>query len=146
MNWGMKIVISFVCFVGLLVTMVYVSVSTDFYLVADDYYEQELAYEDQIQRMKNVNGLAEKPDFKLIRNERKAELTFPLAVREGMQEGKLSFFRSSNAQLDKTFDLVFDANGVQVFDMNGLASGAWKIKIEWKSKGKEYYKELDIVI
>jgi len=30
--------------------------------------------------------------------------------------------------------------------MNMLASGAWKVKIEWKSKGTEYYQELNIVI
>lgn len=146
MNWGIKIVISFVCFIGLLVTLVYVSVSTDFYLVADDYYEQELAYEDQIQRIKNVNSLAEKPDFKLIRNEGKAELKFPISVMQAMEEGKISFFRSANASLDKEFDLVFDENGVQVFDMKKLASGAWKVKIEWKSKGTEYYQEINIVI
>ena len=146
MNWGTKIVISFVCFVGLLVTLVYVSVSTDFYLVSDNYYEQELAYEDQIQRMKNVNGLAEKPDFKLLRNEGKAELRFPVSVMQAMEEGSISFFRSADARLDKKFDLVFDESGVQVFDIKKLASGAWKVKIEWKSKGTEYYQELNIVI
>ncbi|WP_339698715.1 FixH family protein [uncultured Roseivirga sp.] len=146
MNWGIKIVISFVCFVGLLVTLVYVSVSTDFYLVADNYYEQELAYESQIQRIKNVNGLAEKPDFKLVRSERKAELRFPLSVMKAMEEGKISFFRSANARLDKEFDLVFDETGLQTFDMKSLASGAWKVKIEWKSKGTEYYQELNIVL
>ncbi|KYG80706.1 FixH protein [Roseivirga ehrenbergii] len=146
MNWGTKIVISFVCFVGLLVTMVYVSVSTDFYLVADNYYEQELDYESQIQRMKNVNSLAEKPNFKLVRNEGKAELRFPVSVMKAMEEGKISFFRSANASLDKEFDLVFDETGLQTFDMNMLASGAWKVKIEWKSKGTEYYQELNIVI
>ncbi|KYG76548.1 FixH family protein [Roseivirga echinicomitans] len=146
MNWGTKIVISFVCFVGLLVTLVYVSVSTDFYLVSDNYYEQELAYEDQIQRMKNVNSLAEKPDFKLLRNEGKAELRFPVSVMQAMEEGSISFFRSADARLDKEFDLVFDESGVQVFDTKKLASGAWKVKIEWKSKGTEYYQELNIVI
>tara|TARA_A100000171_G_C2117774_1_gene138898 strand:- start:100 stop:540 length:441 start_codon:yes stop_codon:yes gene_type:complete len=146
MNWGIKIVISFVCFVGLLVTLVYVSVSTDFYLVADNYYEQELAYESQIQRIKNVNGLAEKPDFKLVRSDGKAELRFPLSVMKAMEEGKISFFRSANARLDKEFDLVFDENGLQTFDMKSLASGAWKVKIEWKSKGTEYYQELNIVL
>ncbi|WP_323757327.1 FixH family protein [Roseivirga sp.] len=146
MNWGAKIVISFVCFVGLLVTMVYVSVSTDFYLVADNYYEQELDYESQIQRMKNVNSLAEKPDFKLVRIESKAELRFPLSVMKAMEEGKISFFRSANARMDKEFDLVFDETGLQIFDTKKLASGAWKVKIEWKSKGTEYYQEFNIVI
>lgn len=146
MNWGIKIIISFVCFLGLLITLVYVSVSTDFYLVADNYYEQELAYEDQIQRIKNVNNLSEKPDFKVIRNEGVAKLRFPISVAQAMEEGKISFFRSANAGLDKEFDLIFDDNGVQVFDLRKLASGAWKVKIKWKSKGREYYQELNIVI
>lgn len=146
MNWGNKIIVAFICFIGMIFTLVYISVNTDFYLVADNYYEQELAYEEQIQRIKNVNGLSEQPTFDLNRSEESAELTFPASIKESMKEGSVSFVRASNANLDQSFLLKLDENGKQKIDLKGFTTGAWKIKIEWKSAGREFYKEINIVI
>ena len=68
MNWGVKIVISFVFFIGLLFGLVYISMNQDISLVSENYYEQELAYEDQIQRIKNTNNLEEGLALKMVRN------------------------------------------------------------------------------
>ncbi|MFT6828423.1 MAG: hypothetical protein ACJAZV_001716 [Roseivirga sp.] len=146
MNWGHKIIVAYICFIGMIFTLVYISVNTDFYLVADNYYEQELAYEDQIQRIKNVNGLSEQPTFDLNRSEVSAELTFPSSIIESMKEGSVSFVRASNANLDQSFPLKLDENGKQKIDLKSFTTGAWKIKIEWKSAGREFYKEINIVI
>ena len=146
MSWGNKILVSFIVFVGILFTMVYVSVNTEFNLVEENYYEQELAYESQIQRMKNHEGLAEKPAFKLDRRNLKAKLNFPKAVAEGMKEGSVLFYRSSTAKYDKTFDLKLDENGLFQVDISQFPIGAWKIKLNWKDADKEYYKEIDFVI
>ncbi|PIQ50272.1 MAG: hypothetical protein COW03_00585 [Cytophagales bacterium CG12_big_fil_rev_8_21_14_0_65_40_12] len=146
MNWGNKIIVAFICFIGMISTLVYISVNTDFYLVADNYYEQELAYEEQIQRIKNANGLNEQPTLDLNRSEVNAKLAFPVAMVDGINEGTVSFVRASNANLDQSFPIKLDENGIQSFDLKDFTSGAWKIKIEWKSSGREYYKEFNIVI
>jgi hypothetical protein len=146
MNWGNKIIVAFICFIGMISTLVYISLNTDFYLVADNYYEQELAYEDQIQRIKNVNGLSEQPIFDFKRSEKLAEFTFPTSISKTMNEGKITFVRASNANLDQTFLIKLNEEGKHVVDMKAFTSGAWKIQIEWKAAGREFYKELKIVI
>ncbi len=146
MSWGNKILVSFILFVGIIFTMVYVSVNTEFNLVEENYYEQELAYEDQIQRIKNHDGLAEKPVFNLDRMNLKAELNFPSEIANALKEGTVLFYRSSTAKFDKTFDLMLDENGQFQVDISQFPIGAWKIKLNWKDADKEYYKEIDFVI
>lgn len=146
MNWGKKIILSFVLFIGLIFTLVYISVNTDFYLVEEDYYEQELAYEDQIQRIKNHDSLADKPIFKIDRREFTAALTFPSELVDQMVEGSILFYRSNSARLDKKFDLSLNEEGEFVVDISKFSVGAWKVKIKWADGQKEYYKEIAFVI
>lgn len=146
MNWGKKIILSFVVFIGVLFTLVYISVNTDFYLVEEDYYAQELAYEDQIQRIKNHDSLADKPVFKIDRREFTAALTFPTELVGNMIEGSVLFYRSNTAELDKEFTLDFNEEGEFVVDISKFAVGAWKLKIKWSDSDKEYYKEVAFVI
>ena len=59
MNWGTKITLSFIAFVGIIITMVVISMRQDISLVAKDYYVQEIAYQDQIDRIRNNHDLGE---------------------------------------------------------------------------------------
>ncbi|OEK00164.1 hypothetical protein BFP97_00915 [Roseivirga sp. 4D4] len=146
MNWGKKIILSFVVFFIVLFTLVYVSVNTDFYLVEEDYYEQELAYEDQIQRIKNHDALAEKPVFEIDRRAFTAGLKFPTELTEDMLNGTVVFYRSNSAKLDREFELELNEAGEFVVDISRFAVGAWKMKINWTDGEKEYYKEVAFVI
>lgn len=146
MNWGNKIILAFVCFIAMIFTLVYISVNTDFYLVTDNYYEQELAYEEQIQRIKNANGLSDQPTFNFNRNELLAEFTFPASISDGMKEGKITFVRASNANLDQIFPIKLNEQGIHTIELQQFAKGAWKIQLEWKSAGREFFKEINFVI
>lgn len=146
MNWGTKIIIAFICFIGVISTMVYISVNQKIGLVAENYYEQELAYEDQIQRIKNNNALSQQIEFKLNRQTYKASFIYPEEIKNIFNKGTIQFFRASNAKLDQEFKMVIGANGQQVIDINGFRTGLWTIKIRWESEEKEYYKELSLVL
>ncbi len=146
MNWGFRIVMAFVFFVGVLVAMVYISVNQDVSLVAENYYEEELAYEDQIQRIKNSNALVEQIEFKLNRQTWLAEFEYPDELKADFVEGKIHLFRPSNAKLDKEYIMLLGKEGVQKIDLKTFSAGLWKVKINWKSKEKEYYKELNLVL
>ena len=65
MNWGTKIVFSFIAFAGLIITMVVISMRQDVSLVAKDYYVQEIAYQDQIDKIQNQKALESEPTIKL---------------------------------------------------------------------------------
>jgi nitrogen fixation protein FixH len=146
MNWGTKIIIAFVCFIGVIFTMVYISMNQNISLVAENYYEEELAYEDQIQRIKNNNELAHQIEFKLDRKTFEASFIYPSEIKESFQKGTIQFFRASDAKLDKEFVMTPRTEGGQKIGLDGFRTGLWTIKIKWESKDKEYYKELSLVL
>jgi nitrogen fixation protein FixH len=146
MSWGTKIIIAFVCFIGVLFTLVYISMNQNISLVAENYYEEELAYEDQIQRIKNSNALAQQIEFKLDRKAYEASFVYPSEIKGIFQKGTIQFFRASDARLDKEFVMTPRTEGGQKIDMTGFRTGLWSIKMKWESKDKEYYKELSLVL
>ncbi|WP_420387637.1 FixH family protein [Roseivirga sp.] len=146
MNWGNRIILAFVLFFGVVFTMVYISMNTEFSLVADNYYEQELAYEDQINRIRNVNNLAEKPEFSIDRSALKVSLKFPEAIAEGIKEGKVKFYRSSSSRHDQETELQLNEDMEYVKDISQMVTGAWKIQLFWTDGEKEYYQEIEFVI
>ncbi len=146
MNWGKGIILAFIGFFGVIFTLAYISMQQDISLVADNYYEQELAYEDQIERIKNTDGLTKKPAISVDKKQGQAKLKFPSELKGSVYEGSIQFFRPSSAALDQTFDILLDEEGFQTFDISRFPRGLWKVKISWKSKNREYYNEATMIL
>jgi nitrogen fixation protein FixH len=145
MNWGTRIFLAFVVFAGIIITMVVISMRQPVGLVAKDYYKQEIAYQDQIDKMQNFRILPEKPVVKVKREEGKAFLVFPEALAEEIIQGEVLFFRPSDDSSDQNFALKPEG-GVQEFDLQKLQRGLWKVKFWWEDKSRGYYHEQTIVI
>lgn len=139
MNWGKSIVLAFVLFALFIGVLVTISVRQDVPLVAANYYEQELRYQEQIDRMKNTDQLAVKPVIEVV--EGSLEVRYP-AMAE-ITSGEVELFRPSDARLDRKYSLLPDAT-VQRIDLAGLPGGMYKAKMRWSQGGKEYYLERTI--
>ena len=126
--------------------MVYISVNTEFSLVADNYYEQEINYESQLQRIRNYNALELKPEFNFDRNAHIISLAFDSELAESIKNGEVVFFRSSGAKFDKNFDLELNDNSAFEVDTKSFIKGAWTLQLKWADKDQEYYKEIKFVI
>lgn len=144
MNWGKSIILAFVLFAGLIITMVVMSMQYDVNLVAPDYYEEELAYQDQIDRITNFENLAVKPVFDKTSNQ--IILTFPAEIAVNIKDGEILFFRPSDHKVDRKFELKLDDNHKQVFASSILSKGLWKAKLKWSNGSKEYFTEQTIVL
>lgn len=146
MNWGKGIIVAFVLFFGVIFTLAYISINTEFSLVADNYYEQELAYEDQLVRIRNLNGLEEQPTFSIDRNALTVQVKFTESLARGLKSGKVKFYRASGAKFDKEMELKLDEQHIFEQDIAQFVTGAWKLQMTWSDGDKEYYKEVDFVI
>lgn len=96
MNWGQKITIGFIGFVVFIIGMVTISMRTDFFLVEENYYEEELAFQDKIES--RTNGTGWQKNVSIANEEEFIDINFEDA--ENVQSGKVYFFRPSNAELD----------------------------------------------
>lgn len=144
MNWGNGIVLAFVLFAALIATMVAISMQHDVNLVAPNYYEEELAYEDQMNRIRNFNDLSDKPT--IVRNGEIIVLNFPSQVADLMESGEVHFFRPSNRMADKKVKIDLDQAYQQTFPASAFGTGLWKTKLKWKAEGKEYFFEQQIIL
>lgn len=146
MNWGVKIAIGLSIFMGITIAMVIYSFQQDVHLVAEDYYKQEIAYQDQIEKIRNTQKLPEKPAIRYRNVDNIVEITFPTAFLSKKIRGEVVFFRPSNAGMDKKYEIKLDESGKQYINVASLINGNWKVKISWNDLNLDYYDEKDIFI
>lgn len=145
MNWGTGIIIAFVCFASVIATIVTISMKQDVGLVAKDYYKQEIAYQDQIDRKTNYNRLEQKPVIKLDATRNYIELQFPEELTSKMADGELLLFRPSTSKWDKKYRIALNEAGEQQINIQHLAPGMWRVKVNWATMtDKQYYTEMII--
>lgn len=133
-NWGHGITIFYILFVGTLLMVLIASFGVDHSLVVEDYYAKDLDYQNQYNKV--VNSLHDNVlSISYDQNDGQVILEF-----SNTQEinGIVQFYRPSNQSLD--FEVGFDQDKV-VVPTSHLPVGKWKIKVDWTSEGKAYYKE-----
>lgn len=136
MNWGKWIVVAFVFFAGFIATLVTVCVRQDISLVSSSYYQEELVYQQQIERTENALNLAEKPVIRVAERG-----VVEVGFRQQAERGRLKLFCPSNAAMDRAFDIGSSADSLRRFDVQGLQRGMYRAKLEWTTQGKEFYIE-----
>jgi hypothetical protein len=137
MNFGNWIVVAFVLFAIFIGVLVTVCVRQDISLVSKNYYNEELAYQDQIKRINNTTELVEKPGIAKIDNNT-IQITFDKEFK--IESGKVKFFCPSDPKMDRDFELTAHGN-TQLFNTSALRKGMYKVKLLWVMDGKEFYYE-----
>lgn len=136
MNWGKSIVLAFVLFALFIGSLVTVCLRQDIPLVTANYYENELRYQQQLDRMNNVSALTERPDIQVVGTA--VEIRY--AQLSGIANGELELFRPSDARLDRKF--VIEAKGtLHRIELGNMPGGMYKARMTWAADGKEYYME-----
>lgn len=139
MNWGKGIIVVMVAFVGFIVVLATILMSKNVDLVAEDYYQKEISYEDEITAKKNANALedqiklAQDDDFLIV------------SVPEGnFTEIKLELNRPNN---DKQ-DLEFEIKGTRTYliEKTKLSQGMYDAKFTFQHEDEPCQVETDIYV
>lgn len=138
-NWAAGIVILYggfaVFIVGFLVFASFQKVE----LVAPDYYEQEIRYEEQLERIRRTKGLPDGLTWSLAARE--LTVQFPETLRGKTVSGTIVLYRASDASADRRIPVAIDANLRQIVPLHNLRTGHWRVKLEWKVDSQSYYDE-----
>jgi len=144
MNWGYKIFVAFLLFGLFLSVLIYRTFQSKVQLVAPDYYQQELEYQDQIDKVNNEQSLTKSANIVLDRDQGKLLVEFP--ENHLVTEATVSLYRPSDATLDRSWKFSPDGDGTYGFDINGYASGLWEVHLEWKEGTKSYLKRQNVFL
>ena len=135
-SWGQGIFLVMTGFAVMMASFLYRAYHAQEDLVTENYYEQEIRYQQQIDKQDNVRRLNGAPSLDLIGNE--LIVSFPDVFKGERIRGELYLQRPSDARADDriAFDLEKgDRFHVPVADrMKGL----YKVQLEW-SAGEESF-------
>lgn len=137
-NWGTGIVLAFIGFISFIMYFIVTMNIDDTYdhdLVTENYYAEELAYQKDIDKLKNSKMLNENITYK--KNEMGLTIIFPSDLDYKKITGKLFLYRPSNKQLDFESTISLSNSHLLIPDSR-LVDGRWNIKVDWQYNGTAY--------
>ena len=141
-NWGTGIVLAFVGFIAFIMYFVISMNINDKYehdLVTEEYYKEELEYQNDIDKQNNAKTLEENISYS--RTPEGLLINFPRNLDIEKITGKVFLYRPSNKQLDFETQISLSKSYLLIPDKR-LVDGRWNIKIDWQYKGKsDVFKE-----
>lgn len=144
--WPLAIVTWFIIFGSALVAWVSVTVRLKTDLVSNDYYEQEVRFQHQLDRLNRTTAIRSQISIAYDAQKREVTLHLPPSHLAPKPTGQIHFYRPSHASLDHKVPLAVDAAGFQNIPAGALRGGLWNVRLQWTFSGAEYFLEQVIVV
>jgi hypothetical protein len=138
LSWGYKIMFVYIAFVAAMGFLVLKASSQKFDLVTNDYYDQELKYQQVIDQAANSSRLS--APVTIERNKDELRIRFPEEMKN--KKKLVDFYLYYAADAKKDFRKSFELNENELvqalpFGMRGM----YELKLSWQAEGVKYYFE-----
>lgn len=107
-------------------------------LVSGEYYNDEIRFQEKIEKLKRTSALREQVEFRS--EDEKVNVSFPRSIKENIT-GEIIFFRPSDRKNDFRIPLQIYPDFAQMVSFRGKRKGLWKIEMNWKAGSTEYLNE-----
>ena len=144
--WPWGITLAFVLFALGIATMVVIACTHKVDLIRADYYDQEIKYQTQLDRLNRTARLSDAVKIAYDGSTRFLTISLPPTHAGPDTVGRIEFYRPSATNLDRELKLELDANGVQTLDTTALLPGLWKVRVHWTFRNEEYFADQKIVV
>lgn len=137
-NWGTGVLLAFVGFISFILYFIITMNMNNKYdhdLVSEDYYADELQYQNDINKLENSKTL--KTNLSYIKSAEGLIIQFPKRFNYKTITGKVFLYRPSNKQLDFETVISLSSSHLLIPDKR-LVDGRWNIKIDWQYNGQSY--------
>lgn len=139
MNWGTKLVIGMALFMSFIITLAVLMIRSDSDDLVDvDYYEKGIEYDKDYERKNQL--IKDKAEPEISVNDH-LEIIF-----KNPAEGIIRFIHPSDKTKDSTLTINSGPGNQVEFPLTNFRKGHWKVSLEWKSSGKSYLFDKDIII
>jgi hypothetical protein len=142
--WPLGIFVTFGLFSAGMASVVVIAATHREHLVSDNYYEQELKFQGQI----DSAARAQKSGATIAYDSagRSVVIALPAAQLAQKFSGVIELYRPSEPKLDRGFPLEPKADGAQTLNVSKLAAGLWLVRAKWNAAGEDYFLEQKIKI
>jgi len=108
-------------------------------VVTENYYEKELKYQEQIDKIARTKAL--KDTLNIENTGKELIVKFPNVPDKAKGKDFIHLYRPSDQSMDVKIPIITDSTNSQVVSTKRLQKGYWKVQINWTSGGKEYFHE-----
>lgn len=143
--WPWSLVAFFAVFISAVIGFGIFAVRQNNDLVQPDYYEQEVRFQQQIDRVQRTQAFSQDVAVSFEPVTRSVRLSLPAAHAAKRPTGRIHFYRPSEAKLDFEVPVQLDAAGKQSVPGASLREGLWKVRVTWSVDGQEYYHDEALV-
>ena len=144
--WPIGIIVTFALFFAGTVGLVVMACTQKVDLVSADYYEQELKFQGQIDRVERTRHAATQATVAYDAATRCITVSLPIEQAGHEVSGRIELYRPSASGLDRAVKLAPDTQGVQRVDAAGLSPGLWKVRVSWTVEHQDYFLDQKVVV
>ena len=144
-NWGTGITLVYITFALGTLSMVGLAVSRPADLVSEDYYGQSLTYDRRLAAIERADALGNALTVDVDTRARALVVHVPAGAADGAH-GLVTFYRPSTVGADRTVAFVLDQAGDARLPIGDLVVGVWRVRLDWESHGRTFYREQRIVL
>ncbi|MCU7551933.1 FixH family protein [Chitinophagaceae bacterium LB-8] len=138
-TWGHKIAVVYLMFVAGILFLVFKANKESFDLVTNNYYEEELKFQDVIDQKQRASALSALPEVAYEAGE--ISIQFPQEFANKEVKGVVYLYRPSDAKKD--IHQAFTVTGTKLkLALPTINPGLYDIKLSWQADGKTYFHEL----
>ncbi len=143
MNWGYKILFVYLAFIAGILVLVYKSSSEKVDLVTENYYQQELKYEQKIDEAERAQSLSAPLRYKVNKNE--ISIFFPKEMNDKKITAQTLLYHAADESKDSVYTLE-TSSGKLTMVLPGTDKGMYELKMDWKVDTTRYYSEHKVFI
>jgi hypothetical protein len=144
MNWGNKLLITFLVFGAGIGYLVYRSMHTNYELVEKEYYKTELKYQQVIDASGRTTLLSSPVSLK--QTSAGILLQLPVEMKNRKIEGEIWFYCSYDSGRDKKLRIKPNDDASQLLPIGAFSPGTYIVKTSWVANGNNYYSENTLTI
>lgn len=137
-HWGHGVLLAMFIFVIFISTFVYKTLfmkDYDHELVSEEYYKDEMAYQQEMTRIQNAEQLKE--NVKIQHTEDGILIIFPSMFTPSKISGTVEFQRANDTKLDINKTLELETSELLIPN-DALTNGFYNVKILWHYDGMDY--------
>ncbi len=142
-NWGTGIALTLVLFVGLMSFMVYKAMQQDFDLVTEDYYAEELDYQNVINQKRNALLLTDSAVIRVM--EKEIVLNLPKDFEGKTKSFTALMYCEKEADNDFKFESAATTQNSFLIPFKKITTGKWIAKVKLQCEGVDYYFDPEII-
>jgi hypothetical protein len=144
--WPVSIIAFFIVAIIGCVTFVVFCTRHTADLVAADYYDQEVRYQGQMDRVQRTQQRGQLASVSYDAARKQIAIALPATRSRGAATGSVQLYRPSAASLDREFKFEAGPTGVQTIDAAGLEPGLWRVRISWTIDHMDYFIDEKLII